>query len=276
MSEVILPAEEGKTTIALGIEYDGSRYYGWQRQSEVASVQGCLEKALSKVAAEPVSVFCAGRTDAGVHATGQVVHFHTAAVRKDAAWTMGVNTHLPPDIAVRWVKTVPENFHARFSATARRYRYVIFNHRFRPAILSKGVTHFHYPLDEKRMHEAAQSLLGENDFSSFRAAQCQSNTPWRNVHHLNVVRKGQYVIVDIQANAFVHHMVRNIVGSLIEVGAGNQPVEWMKWLLEQKDRKLAAPTAKPEGLYLVNVIYPEKFAIPQKNLGPLFLEDNLI
>lgn len=273
MSAVILPAEEGKTTVALGIEYDGSRYYGWQRQSDVASVQGCLEKALSKVAAEPVSVFCAGRTDAGVHATGQVVHFHTAAVRKDAAWTMGVNTHLPPDIAVRWVKTVPENFHARFSATARRYRYVIFNHRFRPAILSKGVTHFHYPLDEKRMHEAAQSLLGENDFSSFRAAQCQSRSPWRNVMHVNVTRQGQYVIVDIKANAFVHHMVRNITGALLEVGCGNLPVSRMAELLVLKDRTQAPATAPAEGLYLVSVDYPEEFGLPSPAMGPLFLAD---
>lgn len=175
--------------IALGIEYDGSKYYGWQRQNEVRSVQEKLEKALSQVANEPITVFCAGRTDAGVHGTGQVVHFETTAQRKDAAWTLGVNANLPGDIAVRWVKAVPDDFHARFSATARRYRYIIYNHRLRPAVLSKGVTHFYEPLDAERMHRAAQCLLGENDFTSFRAVQCQSRTPWRNVMHINVTSR---------------------------------------------------------------------------------------
>ena len=161
--------------IALGIEYDGSKYYGWQRQNEVRSVQEKLEKALSQVANEPINVLCAGRTDAGVHGTGQVVHFETTAVRKDAAWTLGVNANLPGDIAVRWVKAVPDDFHARFSATARRYRYVIYNQRLRPAVLSQGVTHFYEPLDAERMHRAAQCLIGENDFTSFRAVQCQSH-----------------------------------------------------------------------------------------------------
>lgn len=178
MSEVVSPAQP-TLKVALGIEYDGSRYYGWQRQQEVASVQERLEQALSKVADAPITVLCAGRTDAGVHATGQVVHFETTARRKDAAWTMGVNTHLPPDIAVRWVSPVADDFHARFSATARRYRYIIFNHRYRPAVLQQGVTHFYHPLDADRMHRAAQALLGENDFTSFRAVQCQSRTPWR-------------------------------------------------------------------------------------------------
>ncbi|ACS86353.1 tRNA pseudouridine(38-40) synthase TruA [Musicola paradisiaca] len=261
--------------IALGIEYDGSRYYGWQRQAEVESVQECLEKALSNVANEPISVFCAGRTDAGVHATGQVVHFTTGAVRKDAAWTMGVNAHLPSDIAVRWVTTVDEAFHARFSATARRYRYVIYNHRYRPAILSHGVTHYHLPLDAARMERAGQCLLGENDFTSFRAVQCQSRTPWRNVKHLKVMRHGAYIVVDIKANAFVHHMVRNIVGSLMEVGCGNQPEGWIAELLAAKDRTLAAATARADGLYLVAVDYPEQFAIPEAPLGPLFLSNGV-
>ncbi|NHB62341.1 tRNA pseudouridine(38-40) synthase TruA [Photorhabdus sp. RW14-46] len=265
-----------KMKIALGIEYDGSRYYGWQRQQEVKSVQGCLEEALSKVADEPISVFCAGRTDAGVHATGQVVHFETSVQRKDAAWTMGVNVHLPPDIVVRWVKTVDEGFHARFSATARRYRYIIFNHRYRPAVLANGVTHFHYPLDEKRMHQAAQCILGENDFTSFRAVQCQSKTPWRNVMHINVNRYGHYVVIDIKANAFVHHMVRNIAGSLMEIGCGNQDINWMAQLLALKDRTKAAATAKAAGLYLVAVDYPVQFDLPCAVMGPLFLADDLI
>ncbi|UJF18778.1 tRNA pseudouridine(38-40) synthase TruA [Vibrio sp. SS-MA-C1-2] len=259
--------------IALGIEYDGARYYGWQRQQSVDSVQERLEKALSTVANQPINVFCAGRTDSGVHGTGQVVHFDTTAIRKEAAWTLGVNANLPGDIAVRWCKVVPDDFHARFSATARRYRYIIFNNNFRPAILAKGVSHYHGELDADKMHQAGQLLLGENDFSSFRAAQCQSNSPCRNMIHLNVTRQGSYVIVDIKANAFVHHMVRNIVGSLIEVGRGEQPIEWMSWLLEQKDRNLAAPTGKAAGLYLVDVDYPKVFELPRVPIGPLFLPE---
>lgn len=259
--------------IALGIEYDGSRYFGWQRQQNVDSVQQKLEEALSIIANSPVDVFCAGRTDAGVHGTGQVVHFETDAKRPLQSWCFGTNAHLPPDIAVKWAVEVPEDFHARFSATARRYRYIIYNHKLRSAILPFGVSHYYHSLDVEKMHEAGQFLLGENDFSSFRAAQCQSHTPWRNVHHLNVSRQGDYIIVDIQANAFVHHMVRNIVGSLIEVGQGKQSAEWIKWLLEQCDRTLAAPTAKAEGLYLVDVTYPDQFSIPKGKLGPLFLAD---
>lgn len=261
--------------IALGIEYDGSRYYGWQRQQNVASVQQTLEEALSKIANAPCEVFCAGRTDAGVHGTGQVVHFETDAQRPLQSWCFGTNTHLPSDIAVKWAAAVSDDFHARFSATARRYRYIIFNHKLRSALLPFGVSHYYHPLDADKMQQAGQFLLGENDFSAFRAAQCQSHTPWRNVHHLQVSRQGDYVIVDIQANAFVHHMVRNIVGSLMEVGQGRQPVEWIKWLLEQRDRTLAAPTAKAEGLYLVDVSYPEHFALPKTPLGPLFLAEKL-
>lgn len=259
--------------LALGIEYDGSRYYGWQRQQEVRSVQEKLEIALTKVANHPVEVVCAGRTDAGVHGTGQVVHFETTARRKDAAWTLGVNTHLPADIAVRWVKAVPDDFHARFSATARRYRYMIYNQRLRPAILGGGITHFYHPLDVEKMQRAGQCLLGENDFTSFRAVQCQSRTPMRNVMHLNVTRHGAYVVVDIKANAFVHHMVRNIVGSLMEIGCGNQPESWMAELLAAKDRKLAAATGRAEGLYLVAVDYPARYALPRPPMGPLFLGD---
>ncbi|AKA37809.1 tRNA pseudouridine(38-40) synthase TruA [Yersinia ruckeri] len=277
MSELELspsPVEATGLKIALGIEYNGSRYYGWQRQLEVRSVQACLEAALTRVANAPIVVQCAGRTDTGVHATGQVVHFVTSAQRKDAAWTMGVNTHLPPDIAVRWVKTVSEDFHARFSATARRYRYVIYNHRYRPAILAQGVTHCYMPLDAEKMERAAQALLGENDFTSFRAMQCQSRTPWRNVKHVKVTRQGAYIVVDIKANAFVHHMVRNIVGSLIEIGCGNQDENWIAELLTLKDRSKAAATAKAEGLYLVAVDYPEHFGLPCVPMGPLFLADD--
>ncbi|AYO10005.1 MAG: tRNA pseudouridine(38-40) synthase TruA [Pseudomonadota bacterium] len=261
--------------IALGIEYNGTNYFGWQRQREVKSVQEELEKALSVVANHPVEVQCAGRTDAGVHGTGQVVHFDTNVSRKMVAWTMGANANMPSDIAVRWAVEVNDDFHARFSATARRYRYIIFNHALRPGILNSGVSHYHGELDEKKMHEAGQYLLGENDFSSFRAAHCQSLSPCRNMMHLNVTRHGDYIVIDIKANAFVHHMVRNITGSLIKVGRGEEKPEWIKSLLEAKDRKLAGATAKAEGLYLVDVDYPEEFGLPQVPIGPLFLPDNL-
>ena len=180
--------------IALGIEYNGKQYCGWQRQEKVRSVQEELEKALSFVANEKIEVFCAGRTDSGVHGTGQVVHFETTAVRPEKAWAFGTNANLPDDISVSWAKVVNDEFHARFSATARRYRYILYCNKLRSAILPEGITHCHLDLDEKKMHQAGQFLLGENDFSSFRAAQCQSNTPWRNVHHLNVVRKGSTLL----------------------------------------------------------------------------------
>lgn len=261
--------------IALGIEYDGTHYYGWQRQRDVKSVQQALETALSKIANHPVEVQCAGRTDAGVHGTGQVVHFDTTAERQMAGWTMGCNANLPKDIAVRWANVVSDEFHARFSATARRYRYVIYNHAYRPGILSSGVSHYHGELGVEKMQQAGQYLLGENDFTSFRAVHCQSRSPWRNVMHLNVTRHGNYVVIDIKANAFVHHMVRNITGSLIAVGRGEQPPEWIAWLLAQKNRTLAAATAKAEGLYLVSVDYPSHFGLPTMPIGPLFLADNL-
>ncbi|WP_194757349.1 tRNA pseudouridine(38-40) synthase TruA [Aliidiomarina indica] len=261
--------------IALGVEYDGSRYFGWQRQQEVPSVQEALEKALSQLAAEPIHVVCAGRTDAGVHATGQVVHFDTTAERVPQAWTLGGNSLLPSDIGIRWVHQVPDNFSARFSATARRYRYIIYNHALRPAILGAGVTHAHMPLNAECMHEAAQVLVGEHDFTSFRASHCQSHTPWRNLHHIHVKRMNEYIMVDIQANAFVHHMVRNIVGSLMVIGRGEQPVEWLAEILAAQDRTLAAATAKPHGLYLVDVLYPDELEIPRPRLGPLWLNDTL-
>lgn len=259
--------------IALGIEYDGREFFGWQKQAEVDSVQAQLEKALSSIANEKIEIQCAGRTDSGVHATGQVVHFDTQAIRNESAWTMGVNSQLPDNIAVRWVKIVDDSFHARFSATARRYRYVIYNHTLRPGILRYGVSHYHGDIDEKKMHLAAQAIIGEHDFTSFRAIHCQSRTPFRNVHKINVTRQGMYVMVDISANAFLHHMVRNIVGSLLEIGLGNQSLDWMATLLTLKDRNKAAPTAKPNGLYLVDVTYPEQYQLPKLSLGPLFMLD---
>jgi len=257
--------------ISLCVEYDGSQYFGWQKQQNVLSIQQKLEEALSRIANQTITIFCAGRTDAGVHATGQVVHFESDSKRPISAWTMGVNANLPANIAIKWAQIVEDSFHARFSAQARRYRYIIYNHPYRHAILNHGVSHYYKPLNELKMHLAAQYLLGENDFSAFRAAQCQSLSPWRNIQHIKVSRQGCYVIIDVQANAFVHHMVRNIVGSLLEVGNGNQSEAWIYDLLRSKDRTCAGATAKPEGLYLVDVIYPRQFELPKTPLGPLFI-----
>ncbi len=259
--------------IALSVAYNGAAFCGWQRQSHSPSVQQDLETALSKIANHPVSVACAGRTDTGVHGTNQIVHFDTDAVRPDKAWLLGTNTNLNADIKVNWVKPVTQEFHARFSATARRYRYLIQNTRFPPAILSHGLTWEKLPLDADKMHQAAQHFLGEQDFSSVRAANCQSHSKHRNIHHLNVVRLGDFVMIDIQANAFLYHMVRNITGLLLEVGSGRQSPDWVQQVLSAKDRTKAAKTAPANGLYLVDVTYPQQFDLPTNRLGPLFWPD---
>lgn len=256
---------------ALGIEYDGKNYCGWQRQNNAITVQEKVEKALSKIANEPIEVICAGRTDTGVNATHQVIHFDTEQQRKDVSWTLGVNTHLPPDIAVVWVKEVNEDFHARFSATARNYRYIIFNKRLRSAILSHGISHFHHPLDEQLMQKGANYLIGKHDFTSFRTVHCQSHSAVRTIIHCDITRHGDYIVVDIKANAFLHHMVRNVVGSLMRVGQAEEDPSWMKEVLLAKNRCVAGITAPPEGLYFVDVDYPEAFDLPKSRLGPLFL-----
>ncbi len=259
--------------IALAFEYQGSAYRGWQSQlkPQVATIQEVLEKAISAIAAAPVIVMCAGRTDAGVHATHQVVHFDAPVSRSLKSWVAGVNAKLPKDIAVLWAKVVPDDFHARFSATARRYRYVILNQPRRSAHLVHGVTLVDTALDESLMHKEAQVLIGEQDFSGFRAASCQSKTAMRNIHFANVSRRGRYVVIDIAGNAFLHHMVRNIAGVLIAVGSGEMPVGWTQQVLDGRDRSKGGVTAKPDGLYLVDVIYPERFNLPPTHLGPDFL-----
>lgn len=248
--------------IALGIEYNGHGYYGWQAQRDLTTVQGTLEDALAKVANERVELYCAGRTDAGVHATGQVVHFDTRAKRHIDAWIFGTNSFLPPSIIVRWAKHVDYSFHARFKATARRYRYVIYNNPIRPAILSNRVSWHYYPLDIERMRAAAVHLIGEQDFSSFRSSQCNSNTPMRNVTDFTIMRHGHYVVFEIEANAFLHHMVRNIAGTLMKIGAGFREPIWMREVLDAKSRKVAAETAPADGLYLITVRYPEPYIFP--------------
>lgn len=248
--------------IALGIEYDGSAYYGWQAQREVQTIQGALQDALAKVANEAVFLHCAGRTDAAVHATGQVVHFDTHAKRHIDAWLWGTNTHLPPSIVVRWARHVDYSFHARFKALSRRYRYIIYNNPIRPAILSTRATWHYYPLDTDRMREAGKCLTGEQDFSSFRSSQCSSRTPMRNVMEFDIQRHGDFVVMEIEANAFLHHMVRNIAGSLLKVGAGQKDPAWFRTVLESRNRRAAAETAPPDGLYLIRVRYPEPYIFP--------------
>ncbi len=260
---------------ALGVQYDGKNYCGWQRQKHSPSVQEELEKALSKIADEPIEVVCAGRTDTGVNATNQIVHFETTKQRKDVAWTLGVNTNLPSDIAIAWVKQVPEEFHARFSATSRRYRYVIYNALFRPAILTSGLCFVHDPLDDKLMHQAAQALVGTHDFTSFRTVHCQAPSPVRTIEHINVHRIQDYIVIDVKGNAFLHHMIRNIAGSLIRVGKQQESVEWMTDVLQAKNRCVAGMTAAAGGLYFVDVTYPETFNLPTRPLGPLFLPDQI-
>lgn len=257
--------------IALGIRYDGSAYHGWQIQDDLKTVQGEVEKALSAVADHPVFVVCAGRTDAGVHASAQVVHFDTTAYRSDHAWVFGANSNLPHDISIVWAKEVAENFHARYSAVARRYRYVIYNHEIRPAILRKAVAWHFRPLDEKRMKAAAQYLLGEHDFSSFQGTDCQSKTPMRTIFQIEIFRIRRMVIIEVQANAFLLHMVRNIAGVLMAIGNGEKEPEWAEVVLKARDRRQGGVTVPPHGLYLVEVNYPPTFKLPRTPLGPFFL-----
>lgn len=263
----------GPARIALEVAYDGADFNGWQRQASprLPTVQGAVEAALSRVADHPVSLTCAGRTDAGVHATAQVVHFDAAKDRGPGAWLRGGNSLLPAGVRIQWAQAVDASFHARFSATARRYRYVILESDVAPALLSRQVTHVRGQLDTDAMQRAAQSLPGERDFSAFRAAGCQSRTPFRYVSHLHVFRQGCFVVIDIAANAFLQHMVRNIAGALIAVGLGQRAVEWPGELLAGRDRRRGAATASPCGLYLVSVSYPEHFGLPGPALGPFFL-----
>ena len=252
-----LAASHGLRRLAAGVEYDGSGFFGWQRQRQSPTVQECLEGALGRVANQSVQVHCAGRTDTGVHARCQVVHFDTVAERSERSWVLGANTHLPAGISLLWVRPVEAGFHARFSARRRRYHYRILNRWVRPALERGRAAWVRHPLDAVLMHAAAQQLLGEHDFSSFRAAGCQSRSPIRTVHSVSVWRCDQEVHVDIQANAFLYHMVRNIAGALIAIGRGLQPVAWMGHLLERRDRTAAGVTAPPEGLYFVAPSYPE-------------------
>jgi tRNA pseudouridine38-40 synthase len=248
--------------IALGLEYDGSRFLGWQTQPGGGTVQDALEGALSAVSQESVRTVAAGRTDTGVHARLQVVHFDTEAKRPQSAWVRGVNAHLPDAVAVLWSHEVPGEFHARFSARSRTYRYELLNRPVRPGLAAGRVGWFHLPLDVDRMRAAAALLVGEHDFSAFRSAECQAKTPVRVIHSLEVLHEAQTLHFVIRANAFLHHMVRNLVGALVYVGKGKQPPEWVRQVLQSKDRSKAAPTFGPEGLVLETIEYEAKWGLP--------------
>lgn len=248
--------------IALGIEYDGSRYCGWQTQPSGCAVQDCLEGVLSQIAAQPLVTQCAGRTDAGVHALGQVVHFDTDARRPLGAWVRGANTLLPRSCAVLWAREVAPEFHARFCARGRTYLYVLLNRRERPGLFAEHVGWHHHDLDISRMREAAAALLGTHDFSAFRAAECQARTPVKTLTRVDIDRRGELLVFHLRADAFLHHMVRNIVGSLVRVGNRSRPVEWMRELLSGRDRSRAAPTFAAGGLYLAAVEYDARWELP--------------
>ena len=250
--------------IAFGIEYDGTDFLGWQRLSHGETVQGALETALQRVADEPVETTAAGRTDAGVHARCQVVHFDTDVRRDMRGWLLGTCSNLPRSMAVTWAQPVPDDFHARFSARLRGYRYRIVNRLVRAALDARYVTWERHPVDAQRMHDAAQALLGENDFSAFRAVSCQAAHARRFMKKISVTRIGEEVFIDVEANAFLHHMVRNIVGSLLLVGRGEQPVEWMAELLAGRDRERAGPTAPATGLTFLGPKYEAHWGLPEQ------------
>jgi len=254
--------------IALGLEYHGMPFHGWQSQADGSGVQDALERALSEIGGQSVSVIAAGRTDSGVHATMQVVHFDTDAQRPGTAWVRGVNALLPDAVAVHWSMPIADEFHARFSATGRHYTYLLLDRPVRPALLNGRVGWYHQPLALARMREGAAALLGRHDFTAFRAAECQAKTPVRTLDRLDIAREENMIRFDLHADAFLYRMVRNIVGALVYVGSGRQPPSWIGDLLAGRDRARAAPTFSSAGLYFTGVDYPTRFNLPA-TLAPL-------
>ena len=258
--------------ISLGIEYDGSQFCGWQRQHHVASVQQAVEEAVSSVANAPVRVYAAGRTDTGVHAMEQVAHFDTSTERDAKAWTTGVNTYLPASVSVLWARPVGKDFHARNSARARRYRYIILNRGTRPALLNRRVTWVFRSLNQATMQEAANYLQGTHDFSSYRALSCQAKSPVRTIYEINVTRQGEFVYIDVCADGFLHHMVRNMAGVLITIGKGERDASWSQTVLQHRDRTLGGVTAQADGLYLVKVQYDTEYGFDSAIRWPAFTD----
>ena len=256
--------------IALGLEYCGVGFCGWQSQVQGCGVQDALEKAIAAVAGGWIRVTTAGRTDTGVHAAFQVVHFDTEVKRPLTAWVRGVNSHLPPGVAVLWAREAGEDFHARFAAMQRGYRYVLLNHPVRPALNHGLLGWYHHPLDAAAMNAAAALLIGQHDFTAFRAAECQAKSPVKDLQLLHIERRGDYLMCDFRADGFLHHMVRNLMGSLIQVGAGAHPPAWIREILEGRNRALAAPTFDAAGLYLTHIRYPAHFALPETSERWLF------
>ena len=269
----LLGQESPRYTLAIAIEFLGTNYRGWQRQKEVLGVQEALEGAISRVANEPIEVVAAGRTDASVHAGNMIAHFVTSAYRPTHNWLRGINSLLPDDIALRWIVPMPDDFHARFKATSRRYRYITLNQSARTAILNHQVTHIHEPLDLAAMQQAAADITGTHDFSSYRAAACQSNQPVRHVSHARLFAHGAFIVFDIQADGFLHHMVRNLMGTLFAIGRHELPPSAFLDILAKKDRTIAPPTASGDGLYFINAYYPDKFQalLPTAPLTPIWL-----
>ena len=261
--------------IAVGIEYDGSVYAGWQTQAALPTIQLLTERALSRVAAEPVALVCAGRTDAGVHSHGQVAHFDTGAQRSTRSWVLGANSELPQDVSLSWAAPMPAHFHARYCAEARTYRYLILNRAARSALVARRALWIHRPLDHGRMAQAAVALLGEHDFSAFRAAECQAKSPIRRMERLSVERRGDWVIIEATANAFLYHMMRNIAGLLIAIGKGDASPHWATEVLQGRDRARSAATAPASGLYLLSVRYPAAFGVPPGGLREVPPPDRL-
>ena len=249
---------------AMGLEYDGSKFLGWQIQRQEPTVQACVERAASRVADEEIRVTCCGRTDTGVHALCQVAHFDTAAQRPERAWILGLNSHLPDGASVLWIRQVDDDFHARFSAFSRTYRYLVVNRWIRPALEAQRMAWCRQPLDADRMNEAAQLLCGEHDFTSFRASACQARHAVREIQDIAVRRSGEVICLEVTANGFLYHMVRNIAGSLLRVGIGECGPDWIGELLARRDRSLAAPTAAPDGLYFVRARFPDRYGLPDE------------